>query len=148
MAVHDAPGKQLTPADVTAASNWRQRLGTVAALVALAVVDGVMKLAGFGSFHRIVRSFPALGTAAVSERRIDAICQAVDRAATLYFKRAWCLQRSATTACLLRLRGVPAELVIGARKMPFYAHAWVEVAGRVVNDSPVVQRSYRVMERC
>ncbi len=148
MAVHEALGKELTRADVNASRNWRQRLGTALAFLALVVVDGVMKLAGFGSFYRIVRSFPALGTAGGSERRIESICQAVDRAASLYFKRAWCLQRSATAACLLRLRGVPAELVIGVRKMPFYAHAWVEVDGRVVNDSPVVQSRYRVMERC
>jgi hypothetical protein len=30
---------------------------------------------------------------------------------------------------------------------PFLAHAWVEVAGRVVNDSPTFQRRLQVLER-
>jgi hypothetical protein len=49
---------------------------------------------------------------------------------------------------LMRLRGWPAELVLGVRRMPFAAHAWVEVRGRVVNDDPRVQRQYSVLERC
>jgi hypothetical protein len=59
-----------------------------------------------------------------------------------------CLQRSAATACLLRRYCVEAHMVIGAQQMPFKAHAWVEVGGRVVNDKPYVAEMYSVLDRC
>jgi len=65
-----------------------------------------------------------------------------------YWKEALCLQRSAATACLLKKYGVPAQLVFGAQQMPFKAHAWVEVDGRVVNDKPYTSEMYAVLDRC
>jgi Transglutaminase-like superfamily len=78
----------------------------------------------------------------------DEICSAVDLACVWYWKHVLCLQRSAATACLLRDHGVPAELVIGAQHMPFRAHAWVEVRGRVVNDKSYTNEMYVVLDRC
>ncbi len=78
----------------------------------------------------------------------DEICSAVDLACVWYWKHVLCLQRSAAAACLLRDRGVPAELVIGAQHMPFRAHAWVEVRGRVVNDRPYTNELYVILDRC
>jgi hypothetical protein len=78
---------------------------------------------------------------------VDAACEIVESACSWYPKNVLCLQRSAATTCFLRDQGVFAELVVGARKMPFAAHAWVEVSGRVVNDKPGVVARYRVMER-
>jgi hypothetical protein len=39
-------------------------------------------------------------------------------------------------------------MVIGAQQMPFKAHAWVEVAGQVVNDKPYTPEMYAVLDRC
>jgi hypothetical protein len=79
---------------------------------------------------------------------VERICSAVDMAAIWYPKKVLCLQRSAATACLLKAHGVPAQMVIGAQQMPFRAHAWVEVAGRVVNDKPYTPEMYAVLDRC
>lgn len=79
---------------------------------------------------------------------IDQICSAVDMACIWYWKEVLCLQRSAATVCLLRNYGVPAQMVIGAQQMPFKAHAWVEVGGRVVNDKPYTPGVYSVLDRC
>ncbi len=65
-----------------------------------------------------------------------------------YPKQVLCLQRSAVAVTMLRRYGIPAEMVIGAQRLPLKAHAWVEVGGRVVNDKPEVQSDYLVMERC
>jgi hypothetical protein len=75
-------------------------------------------------------------------------CAAIDRACVFYFKEVQCLQRSAATVCLLRDLGVPGALVIGAQHLPFRAHAWVEVDGKVVNDKADVADSYEVLDRC
>ena len=74
--------------------------------------------------------------------------EAIDRACVLYFKPVQCLQRSAATVCLLRQLGAPACLVIGARHLPFQAHAWVEVEGHVINDKLSVTETYAVLDRC
>ena len=79
---------------------------------------------------------------------VEEICSAVDMACIWYWKEALCLQRSAATACLLKEFGVYAQLVIGAQQMPFKAHAWVEVEGRVVNDKPYMAEMYVVLDRC
>ena len=116
----------------------------------LALVDVALKAAGFHRFYRLVERCPTLGSQPEHRRAEVArrTCTAVDRARTYYFKRAWCLQRAAASVCLLRLRGIPAELVIGVRKIPFYAHAWTEVERTVVNDPPAVKSSFAEIVRC
>ena len=114
----------------------------------LIVIDGVLKLGGFGRMHRLVRGFPVRRHTRATIETAHRICGAVDRAASYYPKRAWCLQRSVAAVCLLRLAGYPAELVIGAHRLPFYAHAWAEIGREVVNDEATVQTWYGVLERC
>ena len=101
----------------------------------------------FAALHEKVRK------CAIAERvptpfTVGQVCSAVDRACVWYRKEVLCLQRSAATTCLLRRHGVPAQLVIGAQQIPFKAHAWVEVDGRVVNDKPYMREMYQVLERC
>ena len=78
----------------------------------------------------------------------EKICAAVDMACIWYWKQVLCLQRSAATACLLRGRGVPARMIVGAQQVPFKAHAWVEVEGKVVNDKPYMREMYAVLDQC
>jgi hypothetical protein len=55
-----------------------------------------------------------------------------------------CLERSMTLWWLLRREGVDGELHIGARRegARFEAHAWVELAGQVLNDGTEVHQHY------
>lgn len=142
------PIEELRPADISPARTLAEKANVLGAFLLLVFIDLVMKAAGFNRFYRMLRGWPALGRPPKDPQAGARICVAVDRAATYYFKRAWCLQRSATAVCLLRLRGIKAQLVIGVQKIPFYAHAWAEVDGRVVNDHPLVQRRYTVLEKC
>jgi len=75
------------------------------------------------------------------------IVEAVRSVTPFYWKPIRCLQRSVVTARVMRSAGLPAEIVIGYRLNPFLSHAWVEMDGHVVNDSPVYQRSLQVVER-
>lgn len=79
---------------------------------------------------------------------IDRVCMAVNYACVWYPKQALCLQRSFVTTYLLRKRGIRAEMVLGAQKLPFKAHAWVEVEGRAINERSNVQAIYTVWDRC
>jgi hypothetical protein len=75
------------------------------------------------------------------------VCDAVSLASCFYWKPVLCLQRSVVAARLLRKRGIAAEMVIGYRPAPFFSHAWVEVDGRVVNDSPGYKQRLQVLSR-
>ena len=75
------------------------------------------------------------------------ICEAVRSVAPFYWKPIRCLQRSIVTARLMQSYGIPAEVVIGYRPTPFFSHAWVEVAGRVANDSPTYRMRLQVLQR-
>jgi len=101
----------------------------------------------FGALYRRVRNHPVRPSRQRSDPT-NRISSNVDLACIWYWKRVLCLQRSAATTCLLRRHGIPAQMVIGARQMPFRAHAWVEVEGRVVNDKPYMPEIYAVLERC
>jgi len=101
----------------------------------------------FEALYNKVRNYP-VGKKTASLNSVEQICSAVDMACIWYWKEALCLQRSAATTCLLKRLGVPAQLVIGARQMPFRAHAWVEVDSRVVNDKPYTPEMYGVLDRC
>ena len=83
-----------------------------------------------------------------SASSLEDACHALNVACVLYFKEVQCLQRSAALVCLLRDLGIPATLVIGAQQLPFRAHAWVEVEGRVVNDKSYTNEMYAVLDRC
>jgi hypothetical protein len=101
----------------------------------------------FAALYDKVRKYP-VGTRAPAPDAVERICAAIDMACIWYWKEALCLQRSASTACLLKKYGIPAQLVIGAQQMPFRAHAWVEVGGRVVNDKLYIPEMYAVLDRC
>ena len=101
----------------------------------------------FCALYEKVRNYPVRKQPSIP-KAVERICPAMDMACIWYWKEALCLQRSAATACLLKDYGICAQLVIGAQQMPFKAHAWVEVDGRVVNDKPYVHEMYAVLDRC
>ncbi len=101
----------------------------------------------FKSLHSTIKKWKVADKPAHQET-IDRVCTAVNYACAWYPKRALCLQRSFVTTYLLRKQGLPAQMVLGAQKLPFKAHAWVEVNGRAVNERSDVQAIYGVWERC
>jgi len=116
------------------------------AYLKLIYFDFYLAKGDFAALSARVRNFP-LGRRVISPDITERICAAVDMACIWYWKEALCLQRSAATACLLKQYGVPAQMMIGAQQMPFKAHAWVEVDGRVVNDKPYIREMYAILER-
>ena len=88
--------------------------------------------------HRVLVATNAtpLGAPSPDDDRIEAarrIARAVERTAALLPLRARCIEQSIAMLVLCRRRGIPCRLQIGARPLPFAAHAWVEVDGVAVN---------------
>jgi hypothetical protein len=116
-------------------------------LIGLALFDALHLERNFSRLHRSILEWP-VAICSTSPDAVDRVCQAVNHACGWYPKRVLCLQRSFVTTCLLRNCGVQAELVLGAQKFPFKAHAWTEVSGRPINERRDVQSIYLVWERC
>ena len=117
------------------------------AYLKLVCFDFYLARGNFAVLRQKVRNYP-VGTLAKAPDASEKICAAMDMACIGYWKEVLCLQRSAATACLLKRYGVPARMMIGAQQMPFKAHAWVEVDGRVVNDKPYMRDMYAVLDQC
>lgn len=120
---------------------------TLKAYIELIRIDFCLSRKDFaGMYERVRRT--RVGAAPGNPEAIEPICGAVDRAAVWYWKQVSCLHRSAATTRLLRGAGIAAQLVIGTQALPFRAHSWVEVEGRIVNDKPYIAELYAVLDRC
>jgi hypothetical protein len=104
------------------------------------------RFGGFKRIHQSVRNMPVARRSAKPEI-VAQICDAVTLASCFFWKPVLCLPRAAATTRLLRKHGVKAEMVIGYRPSPFFSHAWVEVEGAIVNDSPAYQQRLLVLDR-
>jgi hypothetical protein len=133
--------------------DWSEggRRFTVVAWCLLLAADLVLRFAGFNRLYRMLAWWPTSGTCDDSTRatRCAAICRAVQRARVYYPKYAWCLQAAAACTCLLRICGIRAVTVVGVRRVPFFAHAWVEVDEEIVfNDMARLRELHAVIARC
>ena len=102
---------------------------------------------GFAGLHQHIRNFP-VRLAGGNTTNTEAVTLALNVACCFYPRRVLCLQRSAVLVRMLRANGIGASMVIGAQKMPFMAHAWVEVGGQIINDRLASRDRFLVLEVC
>lgn len=125
----------------------RRKLLLVQALAGLLAYDIVVRVGKFKSIRNLVSEWatkPHPATPEVAEH----VVRAINLACVFYPKQVLCLQRSAVTVCLMRSHGLEAQMVFGAQKVPFAAHAWVEINGQAVNERRNVRAIYNVWESC
>ena len=120
---------------------------TFSAFVGLLLFDLLLKLGGFQRLIRKVERWPMASPRTTDREICRRVRGMVDRAQMYYPKKAMCLQHAAVVTCLLRHRGVPAQMVLAAQDFPTKAHAWAEVDGEVVSDSPLVKTKYQELRR-
>jgi hypothetical protein len=114
-------------------------------LATLAVVDVTARLFGLRRALRLATGPARTGQSAASDV-VDVVAHRVAVAGAFYPRRALCLEQSLALCLLLRRRGVPAQLRIGVQPRPFHAHAWVEVAGRPLQEPPDVGASFATFQ--
>ena len=117
------------------------------ALFALLIYDILNTFCPFKKLHSTVKRWK-VAEKPIPQDSVDRVCTAVNYACAWYPKQALCLQRSFVTTYLLRKQGIVGQMVLGAQKLPFKAHAWVEVNGRAINERSNVQDTYGVWDRC
>jgi len=123
------------------------RRETFSAFVGLLAFDLLLKLGGFQRLIGKVARWPIAEPKTANREICRRVRGMVDRAQMYYPKKAMCLQHSAVVTCLLRRRGIAAEMVLAAQTFPPKAHAWAEVGGEVINDQSSVKSEYRVLKR-
>ena len=117
------------------------------ALFMLLAYDLLSALCCFQTIYFVVRGWK-VNSKTGGQGVIDRVCVAVNYACIWYPKQTLCLERSFVTTYLLRKHGVAAQMVLGAQKLPFKAHAWVEVDGQAINERSNVQATYTVWDKC
>jgi hypothetical protein len=95
-----------------------------------------------GNIPRISRGITDGNTTAFEISRQAA--RMVSIAAVHGICRSTCLDRSLALWALLRCQGIDSDLHLGVRKDQgnFEAHAWVEIDGRVINDTDDVRQRF------
>ena len=117
------------------------------ALLVLFFYDVLSTVCSFETLYSKVKQWK-VARRTTNADTIDRVCRAVNYACICYPKQVLCLQRSFVSTYLLRRNGVAAQMVLGAQKIPFKAHAWVEVDRRAINERSNVQATYAVWDRC
>jgi len=118
---------------------WRVILASLAWLPWCALA---LRLQGFQRTRDTFLSRCALAQAGTPEGEQLALAQRIARAVNLAARygpyRANCLKRSLVLCRQLGRHGLQHELMLGAAidNGDFFAHAWVEHAGNVINDAP------------
>jgi Transglutaminase-like superfamily/Coenzyme PQQ synthesis protein D (PqqD) len=127
-------GQQVTHRPPKLPILFRRLPSGLLAFAALALIALSLKFRGFGKTYGHRREVRVMsGTSVVTP--LDTIIRPFLAAENFFFfSRAPndCLARSLALFHYLRWRGVPATHVIGVRRVPFFAHAWVEVSGEGV----------------
>jgi hypothetical protein len=117
------------------------------AVLGLITYDVLLLVGKFRTVRGLVGRWKVASQTAPAELA-ERIVHAINFACICYPKQVLCLQRASVTTCLMRRHGIAAQMVLGAQKTPFAAHAWVEIEGRAINERSNVQAKYNVWERC
>jgi hypothetical protein len=111
--------------------------GPFACVSVLAIVTPGLRLRGLRFTKALAERLVARRRGFSSERAfIPVMVRRIDLAAAFFPGRARCLERSIALHVCLRWCGAPTVLRLGVQPYPFSAHAWVELDGEPVGDSP------------
>jgi transglutaminase superfamily protein len=123
--------------------SWLQRRMFLRAAVWLGITDVALRTIGLQRIMRMVPSVAA--TLSAPYGHVGLYAWILDFVGSHYPVPAHCLHKSLVLHFWLRKEGIPSELRIGVRKedRQLKAHAWVEIDGQVVNDSPDAVSAFR-----
>ncbi|MBK7954851.1 MAG: lasso peptide biosynthesis B2 protein [Candidatus Accumulibacter sp.] len=126
-----------------------QRRVVLATLLFLPLFWAGLRVLGFSRFRAWLARRPlAASGQCPAHAEAAATGELVNRAARHALGPVTCLTRSMWLCCWLRTRGVVSELRIGVRLVHgrLDAHAWVEHAGRPINDVQEVAEHFAVFD--
>ncbi|SFD13713.1 Transglutaminase-like superfamily protein [Bacillus sp. 491mf] len=83
----------------------------------------------------------------VKPEELYKICEIIQTACNKHFlkDKALCLHQSLVGYYILSKNGYNVNMCVGASKVNFTAHAWIEFQERVINDTPDVKEAHNVL---
>ena len=136
---------------LTAARKWREigwdeRVMFLQALLMVPAMHTVVRVVGFNWLHqRTARGTPPSARVTSPNPQTVRLCVvSINRVKRYSLFRGNCLSQSLALASLLGRRGIQSSLRLGVRMTDskFDAHAWVELDGRVLNDTQDVHTRF------
>jgi|SRR5688572_3347162 hypothetical protein len=119
--------------------------GVLRCMVALLLCDVALRVLGYQRTMRIARRVAGERSLPLGRPIVERTLQNILVATAFYPGRSKCLEQSVAGLILLRRRGVPVEMRLGVQPYPFSAHAWLELDGVPVTESPEVVANYALL---
>jgi len=119
--------------------------GVLRCMVALLLCDVALRVLGYQRTMRIARRVAGQRSLPLGRPIVERTLQNILVATAFYPGRSKCLEQSVAGLILLRRRGVPVEMRLGVQPYPFSAHAWLELDGVPVTESPEVVANYALL---
>src|SRR5579872_1172870 len=128
--------------------SWLERRMVLRAAIWLWLVDLGLRFMGFRRLIELARAVPDEAGPQLPEH-IFMYTAALELASRYHPAPARCLHKSLVLHLWLRREGMPSELKIGVRKVQgeLKAHAWVELAGCVINDDADAVADFKPLSR-
>ncbi|HQZ21188.1 MAG TPA: lasso peptide biosynthesis B2 protein [Thermoflexales bacterium] len=136
--------------------SWRHKLGLAQAMLAMPVIALLMRVMGYrrakNLLHRLSAGAPQNPSADIANPDVWTTTQLAAFAGKHTPGRPSCLVRSLALWWMLRGQGIASEIRIGVRpaqagKTGIDAHAWVELNGQILNDSPATVSQFAVFDK-
>lgn len=119
----------------------------IEAYVLLILLDLGLHTMGLDKVCRLIHYKGQSASKNLPDAEVEHMSQIAFAAYGWYRPRIACLHRALTIYCLLRMRGIPAELCLGVKAHSFAAHSWVEYQDTILGDSPLIKTRYQVLKR-
>lgn len=120
--------------------------GVFRSMMLLFVCDVALRVFGFARTLRWARR--VAGDASGVDARDELVKQTIHYilvATAFYPGRSKCLEQTVALFILLRRRGAPVDIRLGVQPYPFSAHAWLELRGAPLTETPEVIERFALM---
>jgi hypothetical protein len=119
--------------------------GVIKSLLLLVSCDVALRVLGFARTLRIARKLSPRKCAGGDGEVVSRTVRNILIATALYPGRSKCLEQTVALYILLRRRGAPVDIRLGVQPYPFYAHAWLELNGAPLTETPEVIERFALM---
>ena len=123
----------------------KQPMGLFRTLLLLSLVDISLRLFVYARVMRAARRYFPKREVCAEEQAIAVTMRTLITATAIYPGRSQCLEQSVTAFMLLRRQGFDVSVRLGVQPYPFSAHAWLELNGAPLTETPEAISKFALM---
>ena len=119
--------------------------GVFRCFLLLMFCDVALRVLGFARTMRAARRWARTRAGTIDDGVLQQTLHNIVVATAFYPGRSKCLEQALAAFVLLRRRAVPVQIRLGVQPYPFSAHAWVELNGVPLSESPEVVAQFALL---